>query len=96
MAMPFAAAPYRVSGLDPDPSETLSPDRIRPAINLKTAKVPGIDTPATSLGRCCPFFEWPYGATLRRCVCSYRQGELKRGAVGHTLPWTTAGHRGLP
>jgi hypothetical protein len=34
-----------------DPTETSSPDRIGPAINLKTAKAPGIDIPATPLGR---------------------------------------------
>jgi hypothetical protein len=34
-----------------DPTETSSPDRIGPAINMKTAKALGIDIPATPLGR---------------------------------------------
>jgi hypothetical protein len=33
------------------PTETSSPDRIGPAINMKTAKALGIDIPATPLGR---------------------------------------------
>jgi hypothetical protein len=59
------------------------PDRIGPAINLKTAKALGIDIPRDAArARRRLFFERPRSATLRRSVCVHRQGELKRGTLG--------------
>jgi hypothetical protein len=40
----------RLSSSEFDPTETSSPDRIGPAINMMTAKALGINIPATPLG----------------------------------------------
>jgi hypothetical protein len=41
----------RFATSESDPTETSSPHRIGPTINLKTAKALGIDIPATRRGR---------------------------------------------
>jgi hypothetical protein len=44
----------RLSSSEFDPTETSSPDRIGPAINMMTAKALGINIPAKPLGALLP------------------------------------------